>query len=162
MDAKLTKKHVSKVLKLQREIEVTVSAEPADGYIPNGWGTYWKKSLVDEFISLQKDFLLAQNVISEWFAVSASLAGFLRSALYLTEARTICIEMMDKVPEKGFVAMVELAYVEARAGNLKAARYWAEKANTSSTSAFYRVAEDELLREYKLSGTVNADNSGSE
>lgn len=155
MDAKLTMKHVSKILKLQREIEVTTSAEPIDGYIQNCWGTYWKRSLVDEFVSLQSAFLLEQKVKSEWFAVSASLAGFLRTALYLTEAKAICVDMMDKVPEKGFVAMKELAYIEARAGNLDEAKNWAEKANKLSASAFYRVAEDEILREYRKSGAVN-------
>lgn len=142
------KEHASAELLLQKQLEVTMSRTPGSGYEMNVWGTFWKISVVDSLVQLKKSYRDGLGDMNEWFAVSASLAGLLRASLRLGEARETCVDMMKRVPEKAVVGMKEMAYIEARDGNLVQALEWGRRANEAAKSAFFRVAEDELRREY--------------
>ena len=142
------KDHASAVLSLQKQLEATASRSHEPGFEKNVWGTYWKTAIVDSLVELKASYRDDLDDRNEWFAVSTSLAGLFRASLRMGEARSICIDMMERVPEKAIVGMKELAYIEARDGNLDLALEWGRRANEAAKSAFFRVAEDELQREY--------------
>lgn len=149
MSAKRTQSHVSKLLKLTQALERTASDHPRPGFGRNVWSTYWDQSIAEEIVQLMTSYAEEERATENWFSAATSLAGFLRAALLLDRARETCLAIIDAEPTRAFVAMKELAYIDARAGDWDGAQEWARKANSATTSAFYKVVEEDLLREFE-------------